>query len=275
MKTTIKFFTAITVCVLLFTTSMSAQDATADQAGPQFYVITTMHWDLGYETEDSWEDIEKEYLNKVTMKNEHILGSGFFTHRWTSDNSELRYVRAFANWDAIDKAGIRNEELEKEAWPDEAARDAFFKKQGAFYTVNHSDEIYAVLPGAKLMANKSTEDMILYLQTRHFAYPEDGSVEEFNKLRMEYVENVIHKNEMIKAYYPHSHAWGADRTVFMQAYLFDTMDDLENFGEKNGELFEAHWTTEASRKAYGEKMDKYLAPNHGAEIFTSIAGLSK
>ena len=59
---------------------------------------------MDYETEDSWEDIEKEYLNKVTMKNEYVMGSGFFVHRWTADNSELRYVQVFANWEAIDKA---------------------------------------------------------------------------------------------------------------------------------------------------------------------------
>jgi len=275
MKTTIKFFIAIAVFALLSTTTMSAQDATDDQAGPQYYVITTMHWDMDYQTEDSWDDIEKEYLDKVTMKNEHIMGSGFFIHRWTADNSELRYVRVFANWDAIDKAGKRDEELIKEAWPNESEREAFFKKQDAFYSVEHSDEIYAVMPGAKIPATKATEDKILYLQTRHFAYPEDGSAEEFGKLRMEYVENVIHKNEKIKAYYPHRHAWGADRTVFMQAYILDSMEDLENMAETNGELFEAHWKDEASRRAYGEKISKYFTPNHGDEIFTAIAGLSK
>ena len=272
MKTTNKILTAFAVFAMLFSTSIFAQDA---DTGPQYYVITTLHWDMDYETEDSWEDIEKEYLEKVTMKNEHIMGSGFFVHRWTADNTELRHVQVFANWAAIDLAGARNAELEKEAWPDEAARKAFLEKQGAFYSVHHSDEIYAVMPGTKLMDVKPTEDKILYLQTRHFAFPEDGSSEEFYKLREEYVANVIHKNDLIKAYYPHMHAWGADRTVFLEAYILDSMADLENMGEKNGELVEAHWTDDAARKEFFKKASKYFTGVHGDEIFTAVAGLGK
>ena len=272
MKTTNKFLMAFAVFAMLFSTSIFAQDA---QTAPQYYVITTLHWDMDYETEDSWEDIEKEYLNKVTMKNEFIMGSGFFVHRWTADNSELRYVQVFADWAAIDKAGARNAELEKEAWPDEAARKAFLKKQGAFYSIHHSDEIYAVMPGAKIPAAKATKDMILYLSTRHFAFPDDGTNEEFAALNKEFVDNVIHKNDLIKGYYPHRHAWGADRTVFMEAFLLNSMEDVENMAAKNGELINAHWTDEDARKAYFKKMSKYFTPGHGDEIFTAIAGLSK
>jgi hypothetical protein len=271
MKTTNQFFAVIALLLLLNTSYGFSQDT---PQRPQYVTVTTMHWNMD-NTDDDWEAVEKEYLDKVTMKNEHVIMAGFFVHRWTADNTELKYMQVFKDWDAIDKAGERNAELEKLAWPDEKTREAFLKKQGAFYSVHHSDEIYATMDNAKLMGEKPTKDMIFYYQTTHFAFPEDGTNIEFGALHKEYVDNVIKKNISIKGYYPHRHAWGADRTEFKQAYLLDSMDDLEKLNETNGALFNAHWKDEASRKAFGEKMSKYYTSVHSDEIYTAIAALSK
>ncbi len=45
-------------------------------------------WDM-----DTWKAVEKEYLDKVTMKNEHLVGASMLLHKLTPDNSELLYVR--------------------------------------------------------------------------------------------------------------------------------------------------------------------------------------
>jgi siroheme synthase (precorrin-2 oxidase/ferrochelatase) len=270
MKTTNKLLIVMAFFALLFTNSTSAQEA----ATPEYYTITTMHWNM--ENNDStWVETEKEYLNKVTKKNQYVMGAGFYLHRWTDDNTELKYVQAYANWDDIDKANIRNGELEKEAWPDEKARMAFLDKQGDFYSANHSDEIYAVLPGTKPLGPDFTKDKILYYQTQHYAYPKDGTNKEWSDLNKEYVENVLHKNELIKGYYPHMHAWGADRTEYMQAFFLDSMDDLEKMGERNGELMRAHWKDVPSRRAFFEKFNKYTTGAHGDKIYTAVAELRK
>lgn len=273
MKTTNNFFAVIALLLLLNTSYVFSQDD--EQQRPQYVTVTTMHWNMDYDGDDDWEAIEKEYLKKVTMKNEHVLMAGFFLHRWTADNTELKYIQVFKDWNAINKASERNEELAKAAWPDEKEREAFFKKQSSFYSVHHSDEIYFTMANAKLMKEKPTKDMIFYYQTTHFAFPEDGSVEEFAALHKEYIDNVIKKNETVKGYYPHRHAWGADRTEFMQGYMLDSMDDLEKLNETNAALFNAHWKDEEARKAFGKKMSKYFTGVHKDEIYTAIAGLSK
>ncbi len=272
MKTTNRIFYAIAILLLYCNVSI-AQEA---QAAPQYYTVTTMHWNMDYDGSDDWMEIEKEYLEKVTKKNEFILASNYYGHRWTSDNSELLYVNVYADWASIDKAGARNEELAKEAWPDEAARKAFFKKKDAFYSTYHSDEIYAILPGTKHNPEAAGEDRILYYQTQHFAFPDDGSAEEFEKLHLEYVNNIINKNETIIGYYPHEHAWGSDKREFKEAYVLNSMADLEKMAKRNGELMDEYQKDkDDARKAYFKAWFKYTTGFHGDAIYSEISELNK
>ncbi len=274
MKTTNQFFTLLFTLVLLSNTfSAFAQDA---PARPAYVVATTLHWNMDYEDfdQDEWEAVEKEYLDKVTMKNEYIMGATVYLHRYTADNSELLNVATYASWEDIDKAADRSEELEKAAWPNENARKAFLKKQNAYYAGEHSDEIYAPLDGAKLPGD-TTKDYIMYVRKSHFAFPEDGSLEEFNELRMEGVEKTINKNEYIKAYYPNVHAWGANKTEFTEAYYVESMGDIEKSQDRSNELAKAAWPDENARKERGEKMAKYFTGVHGDYIYTIVSGLTK
>lgn len=273
MKTTIKLFVAIAITLLLCSPTLFAQEATR----PAYVTATTMHWNMDNEDFDmkEWIAVEKEYLDKVTMKNEHIMTAAFYLHRYTADNSELVYVQTYADWGAIDKAVDRNDELAEEAWPDEAARDAFFDKQASYYVDFHSDEIYATMSGAKMMTEAPGDDMILYVRKGHFAYPDDGTNDEFEALRTEFTENVIHKNELIKAYYPNAHAWGSDRTEFVAAFMYSSMSDLDKVGERNEELIEAHWPDETARKEMFKKFDKYFTAVHGDYIYTLVKELVK
>ncbi|MGB5321311.1 hypothetical protein [Lutimonas sp.] len=261
----------IAICA---TGSLQAQE---EEKRPEFLVVTTMHWNMDQEDYDfdDWKALEKEYLDKVVMKNELIAGASFFMHQFTEDNSELLYVQVFNSWNDIHAAAERSNELAKEAWPDEEARNAFFKKQGAFYSMQHSDEIYATMDGAKALSEMPTKDMTLYLQKRHFAFPEDGSMKEWEELNKAYQENIVHKNEYIKGYYPNRHYYGADRTEFLEAFYVDSLTDLDKMLDRLGELPEEAWPDEASRKEMGEKMSKYYTGIHSDYIYTYVSGLSK
>ena len=273
MKTTNQVLIALAM-LLLCVNPLFAQD---EQPTPQFYTVTTMHWDMNYDGDDDWMAIEKEYLEKVTSKNEHILGSGFYMHRWTADNTELLYVNVYADWNSIDKGAERTAALIKEAWPDKEARNAFLNKRDAFYSDYHSDEIYAVIPGTihNPAAMEDGKDRILYYRTSHFSFPEDGTNEEFDQLQMEFVNNVIKKNEVVKGYYPHVHAWGSDKREFKEAIILDSMDDLEKMNQRNGELVNEYWKDEEARKTFFKKFNKYTTGFHGDAIYTEIANLRK
>ncbi len=272
MKTTNRLSIVVLTMLLLFSTSIFAQE---EQKRPMYVVATTMYWNMDYEGDGDWKAIEKEYMDKVTKKNEHIMSARFYTHLLTENSTELMYVQTFASWEDIDKAGDRDAELAKEAWPEEEARKAFLKSKNAFYSINHSDEIYATLPGAKVMTEAPTKDMILYLRKNHFAFPKDGTMKEYNELSKEYVDNVFKKNEFIKGYYPNMHAWGADRTEFVEAFLLDSLDDLNDMLKRNGELTKEHWADEDKRKEFWKNSSKYFTGVHGDYVYTMVHGISE
>jgi len=271
MKTTIK--SLIVSCVL----SVWISGAVIAQEKPAFMTVTTIHWNQDYEnfSMDEWKAVEKEYFDKVTMKNEFIMHSSVMMHYFTADNSELVLLNGYSSWENIMKAGERSAELEKAAWPDEVAREAFLKKQSAYYTHMHSDEIYSTLDGAKLMAGKPTEQTICYVRVSHLAFPEGGTTEEAQALRKEYNDNVIAKNNLIKAYYPSRHAWGSDSREFVEAFVFESLADLEKSAEENQKLVKAHWPDEAQRDAFFDKLDKYFTGWHGDYIYRDVPELTK
>ena len=186
MKTTNRFFSAVAVMLLLFSsTTISAQNE--EQKTPRYITVTMLHWNMDYEDfdMDTWKSVEKEYLDKVTKKNEYIMGSSMYLHQMTPDNTELVAVTVYGSWEDIEKASARDAELAKEAWPDEKDRQAFFKKQQAYYTHDHSDEIYSTLPLVKPIPAGNTKDLICYVRKSHLAFPDDGSNDEIRTLMAE------------------------------------------------------------------------------------------
>lgn len=275
MKPTNRFFTALAAMLLFFNTStILAQE---EQKGPQYMTVTTMHWNMDYDDfdMDTWRSVEKEYLDKVIKKNDYLLGSSFYLHQMTPDNTELVYVRVYGSWEDIEKASMRDEELQKEAWPDKGEREAFLKKQQAYYSHEHSDEIYYTLPWVKPIPADNDKDMICYVRKTHFAYPEDGSNDEIGKLMSENFDAYVKNNPLIKAYYPQRHAWGTDGTEMMEGFFLDSMADLEKMFDGLGDLAKKAWSDETERKARGEKLAKYFTGVHGDAVYKYIAALSK
>ena len=273
MKTTNGLINALIILSLLISPNLWAQEE--ESARPMYVTITKMHWNMDYEDfdMDTWKAVEKEYFDKVTNKNDMIMGSGIYLHRFTPDNRELLYVNAYASWEDIDQVNEKNGELIEAGWPDEAEREAYFKKRNAYYADFHSDEIYALMDHAKPVPRDSAQ--ILLLRKSQFKFSEDGSQEEFMTTFKEYVENVFHKNEHIKGYYPAAHFWGSDRREFLEAFLVDSMDDLDNMFDRNGELFEEHFNTDEMKQNMSAMANKYFTGVHGDYIYTIINELRK
>ena len=102
MKTTKPFFVALVLSLLLFSsTTVLAQETS------KYITVTTLHWNMDLEDFDMdiWKSVEKEYLEKVTSQNEYILGSSFYLHEFTPDNTELIYVGVYESWEFNDEQG--------------------------------------------------------------------------------------------------------------------------------------------------------------------------
>lgn len=270
MKTTNRLSIVVFTMLMLFSTTIFAQDEAPVEA--KYYVVTTLHWNMDNDEfdMDEWKAVEGELFEKVTSKNEHIIQASYFSHHTSPDNSELLYIQSFPSWEAIHKAGDRDGELIEEAWKDEEARKAFFDKQGVYYSRQHSDEIYAVTKGTKYFSEPPTEGMLLYIRRNHAAFPEDGSAKEFVELRDEKIE-MINKNEHIKGYFPSAHYYGADSSERIDAFFVDSMEGLDKMYERNAELYKEAYPDEAVRKERGKKAGKYIS-GHGDSIYTFILG---
>jgi hypothetical protein len=245
------------------------------QTEAKFLVVTTVHVNLNAgHTLEEWKAVEKEYFDKVTKKNDLIYGSNVLVHFYTDDNSEIRFAYTYRTWDDIEKADAKSDELAKAAWPDETARKAFFKKQRGFYTSEHSDEIYSILPGTKTLAATAPES-IYYIRTSHRLFPEDGTPEEYKALNDEMVNNITLKNPLLKGYYPSRHLWGADGREVVQTFVYSSLADMEKTEQEQEKLIKAYWPDETKRKDFFAKLNKYAGNWHGDEIFRHVPELRK
>jgi hypothetical protein len=262
------------ILVLFFsvfiTISINAQER------PEYIIVTTAHANLDKNKSiDDWKASEKIYFEKVTNKNEFINNSTVLVHYFTADNSEIKFVSGYTSWENIEKASKRSGELEKEAWPNEADRETYFKERSGYYTPMHSDEIYSTLDGAKMFSEKPTEPMVYYVRVSHTAWPDGGSMDEITALAKEFNENVTQKNKYVKGYFPSRHAWGADSRDLVEAFAVESLGDVANALEENEKLIKDHWPDEAKRKEFFSKMDAYMSGTHGDFIFNHVPELSK
>jgi hypothetical protein len=244
------------------------------QNDPQYLVVTRVHMNPTTDfTIDQWKAHEKEYFDKVTQKNDLIVGTNVLMHHYTSDNSEMLFVTSYRTWADIEKADAKNEELVKAGWPDEAQRKTYFDKQRSFYTAEHSDEIRFMLPNAKTFTG--TTEHIYYVRTSRRSFPPDGKPEEFKKLMDEYCQNVTLKNSLLKGYYPSRHLWGADSRDYTEAYIFSTMSDMEKAAEENEKLAKTYWPDDAKRKEFFTKFNKYFEAWHSDAVYKHVPELRK
>lgn len=244
---------------------------------PVYISVQKMHWNMDkkdFKMED-WVAMEKEFLDKVIQKNDLIIASNVLLHSMTPDNTELLYVTVYNSWDAIEKAADKNGELIRAAWPDVEKRRAFFTNRRSYYDESHSDEIFMSYPGAKSLKKEDGKRYYFYVRKNYMAFPEGGSADEFDSLSKEYIENVFHKNNLIKAYYPHVHLYGTNSRDFIEVFVVESMADLEKMFESNDKLYKEHWPDEAKRKDMEAKMEKYFLPNHSDYLYRLVPELSK
>lgn len=260
------------ILILLSISNLFAQEKKAN-----YVTVTKMHFNMDNEdlSYKEWNMLQKEYFDKVTAKNELILGHNHLVHYFTEDNSEILNVNIYENWGTIESSQKRNAELIEKAWPDKTKREAFFKKLDGYYQDKHSDEIYVTMPFLKNTIIATDKQMVYYIRKSHFNLSMEGSNEEFDKLFKEYFEEVTMKNEFIKAYHTAAHAWGSDKTDFIEVFVVENLDAIEKSFKRDEELFNAHWKDEKSRKEFNKKLDKYFTPLHSDYLYRSVIGLQK
>jgi len=245
------------------------------QNDPTLLVVVRSHFNPSSTSNvEEWKAHEKEYFDKVTLKNDLIVRTNVLVHYYTEDNSEVLFVSAYRSWEDIDKATAKDNELIRAAWPDSLQRRAFFVKRRSYYTPVHSDEIRTITPNSKIFP-PDTASHIYYIRTTHRAFPADAKPGEYTQLQNEFDQNVTLKNTLIKGYYPSRHLWGADSRDFVEAYVYSSMTDLEKSRDASEALVKAHWPDETKRKEFFNRFDKYFENWHGDALYRNVPVLRK
>ena len=272
MKTLKKLWLGLLVFTIFLTSKTIAQEKSADAFKPVYITITTGHWsdDSNVDYSD-WLKTEKEYFDKVTKKNDLIIGSGFYTHYFTTDNSEVLFVSVYKNWEDIEKSDEVSKKLVEEGWPNKDERDTFFKKQRGYYSPQHSDEIYLSTPFRKELKTDSTKPLIYYVRRDEMALNGKGS----SKNLKEYTDDIIANNSFIKGYYTHRHLWGADSREFDEVFVLNNFDDIEKMFDENQKLVNAKWQNKDMRKQFMDDMYKLFTGKHGDYIYHNVPELAK
>ncbi|MCM4171406.1 hypothetical protein DHD32_07935 [Arenibacter sp. TNZ] len=111
-----------------------------------YYTVTT--WKLSIPENGSRAELNahlKEFSEKITFKNDKVISEKVFHHISGADLRDLVVISEYANWNDIEAASNKQNELMKTAWPKEEDRLAFIKSWSK-YVVTHSDEIYQENP---------------------------------------------------------------------------------------------------------------------------------
>ena len=95
----------------------------------------------------------------------------------------------------------------------------------------------------------------------------EGSFAEFDSLNSLYNKNVLAKNELIISYKTYSHWYGHNNRDFITMTEVKSWEDVIAVNQRNTELFEEHWATEAERKAFNDASNKYFTGKHSDEIY--------
>lgn len=95
----------------------------------------------------------------------------------------------------------------------------------------------------------------------------EGSFAEFDSLNSLYNKNVLAKNELIISYKTYQHWYGHNNREFITMTEVKSWEDVIALNQRNTELFEEHWATEAERKAYNDAGNKYFTGKHSDEIY--------
>ncbi|MDW5289228.1 hypothetical protein [Formosa sp. PL04] len=270
----------IALFLLFYFCSLNTYGQKASRDGvPKYVTVSYQYWDLEESDLDlnTWKMGEQEYFDKVTSKNEYIRSSTYYLHRFSDDSSEILLVQSFNSWEDIDKSANRNSALEIEAWPNKEERLVFLKKMSSFFQLYHSDEIYASLPQIKPLTEFATpeKELLLYVRRSHFSKNGNGPDAEFESLQKLYLDKIFKKNEYIKGYYANVHAWGSDKTEFIEAFYVRSYADLDQMFIKNDELLAKAWENQSDKLRMDKRYASYFTGKHGDFIYVAVPEFSK
>jgi len=269
-----KLASLIVLFAFIFLTSVTNAQEEPKEFEPVYITVTTLHGIGGVDIKE-WKATEQEFFDKVTNKIDLLVAHEVLISNIYNDFSDIKVVNVFKSWDDIQKVNQIRDELIAQAWPDEESKNQFFEKQNSFYTNYHSDEIYT-----STKFGFTVKDEVKKAQKKSFAYfvqtstlSDENDENSYNDY-IKYVNNVFHKNPMIKGYYPQRHLWGSDSRDFVEVFVVNSVEDIKKVIENNKRLLKELVPNDEKRKGFVEVYEKGVLSRSNA-IYVNVPSLSK
>lgn len=116
---------------------------------------------------------------------------------------------------------------------------------------------------------------VTVMTTMELAFPQDGSVAEFDSLTQLYTDRVVKKNEYIISRKFFNHWYGSNNRQLVILLEVKNWGDVEKAAERSDELFEKAWTTPEERRKYNRLQGKYFTGGHSDELYREIKSARK
>jgi hypothetical protein len=110
-----------------------------------------------------------------------------------------------------------------------------------------------------------------FVMTNHErAFPENGSMAEFDSLTNLFNTKVWDKNPYVVSHKTVRHWWGHDNRDVLEITEVKTWEDIPKAMAKNNELFMEAWSKKEARDKFTKAYDKYFTGKHSDEIYQEV-----
>lgn len=123
--------------------------------------------------------------------------------------------------------------------------------------------------GSQTFAQLSGGNAVI-VQNLERAFPENGTMAEFDSLTHLYNTKVWNKNPYVISHKTVRHWWGNDNRDVIEITEVKTWEDIPKAMAKNEELFMEAWSTKEARDAFNKAYDKYFTGKHSDEIYQEV-----
>lgn len=118
-------------------------------------------------------------------------------------------------------------------------------------------------------AQQVTGNTVL-IQNLEAAFPETGSMAEFDSLTHQFQTKVWDKNPYVISHKTVRHWWGNNNRDIIEITEIKSWEDIPKAMQKNNELFMETWSTKEAREKFNKAYNKYFTGKHSDEIYREV-----
>ena len=116
---------------------------------------------------------------------------------------------------------------------------------------------------------------VFVAQTFKAKTPDGGTAAERDSLYMEWLENVVKKNEKIVGRRDFRHYFGQDSRDWVVITEYRSLSDFEIADSLNGQLARKRWPDDKKRAEFFQKLTRYWETVHADEVYRILPKFTK